>query len=161
MIDDLSLMKIHFKKKDIPNLINKKEHENYLKFYAMGEIEENIKNYESALEYFEESLLCKPSDGACLKKIAKMYERLKDNEKVIDYCKKYLIENPADSNFLYIISYYSRLLNKFDESIEYGERYRLRDPLNADNLNNLLLVYQEVGNIERINRVHELLVAIK
>jgi tetratricopeptide (TPR) repeat protein len=90
-----------------------------------------------------------------------MYERLKDNEKVIDYCKKYLIENPADSNFLYIISYYSRLLNKFDESIEYGERYRLRDPLNADNLNNLLLVYQEVGNIERINRVHELLVAIK
>jgi hypothetical protein len=32
---------------------------------------------------------------------------------------------------------------------------------NEDNLNNLLLVYQEVGNIERINRVHELLVAIK
>jgi tetratricopeptide (TPR) repeat protein len=161
MIDDLSLMKINFRKKVIPNLMTHKDQENYLKFYAKGELEENLKKYEAAIEYYEEALLCKPRDKACLKKIAKMYERLKNNEKLIDYSKKYLAENPADSNFLYIISYYSRLLSKYDDSIEYGERYRLRDPLNIDNLNNLLLVYQEVGNTDRINRVQELLVTIK
>ena len=64
-------------------------------------------------------------------------------------------------NFLFILSYYSRLLNKYEDSIEYGERYRLRDPSNIDNLNNLIISYQEIGNTDRAGRIQELLLSIQ
>ncbi len=161
MIDDLSLMKIHFKSQPKAELSFKKNYENYLYFFTKGEAEEEKKNYEYAIELFRESLECIPGDGSSLKKIAKMYERLKNYELTIDYCIKYFSLYPSDSNFLYIISYYSRLINKYEECIEYGERYRLRDPSNLDNLNNLIISYQELGNEERVNRIKEIILVLK
>ena len=90
-----------------------------------------------------------------------MYERLKNYEKIIESCTIYFSVNPSDSNFLFILSYYSRLLNKYEDSIEYGERYRLRDPSNIDNLNNLIISYQEIGNTDRAGRIQELLLSIQ
>ncbi len=90
-----------------------------------------------------------------------MHERLKDYEKTIESCLKYFSINPSETNFLYILSYYSRLLNRYEDSIEFGERYRLRDPSNIDNLNNLIISYQEIGNTDRAGRIQELLLTIQ
>jgi serine phosphatase RsbU (regulator of sigma subunit) len=161
MIDDLSLMKVHFKistKHEFP--YNDKD-ENYLTNFYNGEIEEEKRNFESAIEYYEKCLTYIPDDIYALKKIAKMYERLKNYEKIIESCTIYFSVNPSDSNFLFILSYYSRLLNKYEDSIEYGERYRLRDPSNIDNLNNLIISYQEIGNTDRAGRIQELLLSIQ
>jgi tetratricopeptide (TPR) repeat protein len=154
-------MKVHFKistKHEFP--YNDKD-ENYFSNFYKGEIEEEKRNFESAIEYYEKCLTYIPDDIYALKKIAKMYERLKNYEKIIESCTIYFSVNPSDSNFLFILSYYSRLLNKYEDSIEYGERYRLRDPSNIDNLNNLIISYQEIGNTDRAGRIQELLLSIQ
>lgn len=161
MIDDLSLMKVHFKISTKHEFPYKDKDENYFSNFYKGEIEEEKRNFESAIEYYEKCLTYIPDDIYALKKIAKMYERLKNYEKIIESCTIYFSVNPSDSNFLFILSYYSRLLNKYEDSIEYGERYRLRDPSNIDNLNNLIISYQEIGNTDRADRIQELLLSIQ
>jgi HAMP domain-containing protein len=161
MIDDLSLMKVHFNTPTKNRLPYNDKIENYFSNFYKGEIEEEKRNFDLAIDYYNKCLQYVPDDAPSLKKIAKMHERLKNYEKTIESCLKYFSINPSETNFLYILSYYSRLLNRYEDSIEFGERYRLRDPSNIDNLNNLIISYQEIGNTDRAGRIQELLLTIQ
>ncbi len=144
IIDDVSLLKLHYlpevfkdvhKKNEIKNLLT-----NLKRQYNQNQIDEK-----EVIEFCEKHL----NFPFCNIFLIKHYIKLKDYEKIEIYTKKYLEIDSSNNNILYLLFYSLHKQKKFYEAIEYGERCYIRTPNHSILLIQLADCYFKTNNFSR------------
>jgi drug/metabolite transporter superfamily protein YnfA len=138
--DDLSLLKITFKSRDLPPFDSNKE-EVLLSKITSGE---------DSLNLLKAGVLEHPGSH----RIAKLYFELSKKNNKIDHIQSssvaYFALFPDDSDSIRDLADQLSSINATDEALDFAERYRLRYPNHNENLNLLIQLYNKKGRKDQV-----------
>jgi hypothetical protein len=154
IIDDLSLLSIHYKGKihakvKFDSLDSKKKYQ-----WAI-ELKE-AKNYRQAITILKEIYEVEPNNLLVLKQITSLSVRLGSYSDVLDFSKKILDIAPSETKFLFYTSFALYKLGDLQNSIFYSERVFLRDHSNVKNLIHLVKLYRIKKNFKSAHFYNEI-----
>ncbi|EPG76442.1 SpoIIE-like protein phosphatase domain protein [Leptospira fainei serovar Hurstbridge str. BUT 6] len=152
LTDDLSLIRISFKEKDIKEAADDTEgiQENKHVLNLIDKAKRNAKdeNFDEAISLFREIETLNGKIPITKKYLAFLFMRKRLFEDAAHHAEEYLKLHPLDNDMLYFTSFMLRRSGKIEKAADFGERLRLREPNHVKNLLNLARIYLVLKNYD-------------
>ncbi len=146
LTDDLSLIKIHYRKDHYAPVKKDVIPEEFNKLKKIGLKSYAELNYDEAIEIFEDAIKLYP-DSECYSKLINSYIKKEMYPRALFISEKAIKYFPGHLTIIFQISLLYRKAKEYNKAIYYGRRYYIHNPENIANLINLAESYRAIKDV--------------
>lgn len=146
LTDDLSLIKIHYRKDHYSPLKEETIPEEFHRLKKIGTKAYAELEYNEAIDLFEEAIKLYP-DSECYSKLINSYIKKEMYPKALFIAEKAIKHFPGHLTIIFQISLLYRKAKEYGKAIYYGRRYYIHNPENIANLINLAESYRAIKDV--------------